>query len=216
MPKTSKEPQKSEKISQSCTSDTIRVVTNASQSANPWNAWLSRSSYDAAFDALKEYINTEIIKDMKVMQMADLLRKFKELLFDAGTESDYRSEKLKRRIVSHYGNQLSFWHPKNRSKSEMVFLEEVPKGQIAEAGVQSASTYVEEEAWSSDIISNDESEGKSLQHVAVIVQQALLQVNSAVSQPIRPEDIHENNVHIPNSACITCWPALFTENASFK
>ena len=120
------------------------------------------------------------------MRMADLLRKFKELLSDVGVKSDYRAEKLKKRMVGYYGKQLSFWNPKNRTGSEMVFLADVPKGQIVEAGVQSADTSFQEDEWSRETISVEKVEETSLQHVALIIRHALLQVKSTISHSMRP------------------------------
>ena len=51
--------------------------------------------------------------------------------------SGYRSEKLNNRLVKHFGDTIYFWHPRYRSESEVVFSNEVLKGQIVEAGLLS-------------------------------------------------------------------------------
>ena len=70
----------------------------------------STSPYDAAFNDMKGYINTKLFEEMKVLRMADLLTTFRQLLSDAGVKSpDYRAEKLKKRLINHYG-RLSGTH----------------------------------------------------------------------------------------------------------
>ncbi len=167
------------------------------------------SPHDSAFHDLKKYIKTELFEEMRVMRMAKLLIKFRQLLSDAGVEcSKYRAEKLKRRMVKHYGQQLSYWHPGDRSESEMVFLTDVPKGQIVEAGMRSAdSSFHEDLGDLEETVQSDHDDTASVQHAALIIRQALLAVKSTICHPLRPEDIDEDNIPVPISvynmlACI--------------
>ena len=49
----------------------------------------------------------------------------------------YRLEKLKKRLINHFGDTIYSWHPRCRSESEVVFWNKVPKGKIVEAGLLS-------------------------------------------------------------------------------
>ena len=49
----------------------------------------------------------------------------------------YSSEKIKNRLIKHFDDTIYFWHPRYRSESEVVFWNEVPKRQIAEAALLS-------------------------------------------------------------------------------
>ena len=52
----------------------------------------------------------------------------------------YRAEKLKARIQNSYLGRVSFWHPRYRSESELVYCNDVPKSEIP--GVPQKSTPV--------------------------------------------------------------------------
>ena len=174
------------------TLERIHAAPSASQALDP---------YDAAFHEMKKYINTELFQEMKVLRMTDLLTRYKELLSGGGFQSpNYRAEKLKRRMVKCFGRQLSFWHPHQRSESEMVFVTDVPKGQIVEAGVRSVESSFDEDACKHGDIQtelDEREEATILQHAALILRRALVQVQSTISQPLRPEDIEENSIPVP-------------------
>ena len=54
----------------------------------------------------------------------------------------YRSEKLKNRLIKHFDDTIYFLHPRYRSESVVVFSNEVPKGQIVEAGLLSTEKKI--------------------------------------------------------------------------
>ena len=70
--------------------------------------------------------------------MSTLRDRYEELLVEEGLADEaksYRTEKLKTRIIKMFGEQVGFWHPRNRSKSEIIYSELLPKGQIIEEGI---------------------------------------------------------------------------------
>ena len=70
--------------------------------------------------------------------MSTLWDRYEELLMEEGLAYEakgYRTETLKARIIKKFGEQVGFWHPKHRSKSEIIYSELLPKGQIIEEGI---------------------------------------------------------------------------------
>ena len=72
--------------------------------------------------------------------MRILLEHLKSHLAPSGVETaNYKSYKLKNRLLKTFGDKLSFWQPGERNKSEIVFSARVPRGQIVEAGLRIVS-----------------------------------------------------------------------------
>ena len=67
--------------------------------------------------------------------MSDMLKKYISLLSEADVDAcHYKSQKLKRRMIK-FGEQIEFWHPQNKSQTEIIFSSKVPKGLIVEIGM---------------------------------------------------------------------------------
>lgn len=90
--------------------------------------------YDAAFQQLKSEMEIKLFQQF--LHMSDLRQRYVEKLELQGISNRfYRSEKLKARIKKAYPGRVSFWHPRYRSESELVYCNDVPKGQIVESAV---------------------------------------------------------------------------------
>lgn len=88
----------------------------------------------AAFQLLAAEVKQKIIDGHDVTKMSSLREQYVNLLDQAGIRApEYRSEKLKVRLQKQFGDSISFWYPKHRSQSELVYSEDVPKGQVVEA-----------------------------------------------------------------------------------
>ena len=109
--------------------------------------------------------------------MSDLRKLYVELLKNQGIENPlYRLEKLKVRLQRTYQTRIAFWHPRHRSEAEIVYCDEVPKGQMVECIV------------SNENISKNETPGimyrqdeNRVYHAAKLVRAALLTQESTVS-----------------------------------
>ena len=66
-----------------------------------------RSEYDTAFEKLAAYITENVVSEMKIVTMKVLRERYLELLEELGIENkEYRTEKLKTRIVKKFGSLL--------------------------------------------------------------------------------------------------------------
>ena len=105
-----------------------------------------------------------------------------ELLSHRGVNNpEYRSEKLKSRLQRSFGEKVSFWYPRYRSEAELVFYDEIPKGQVVECrynqSFEEETCHVEE----------DKEAGNHIYHCTKIVRAALL--NDDVGMPWPPSAI---------------------------
>ena len=65
---------------------------------------------------------------MKVLRECNL-----DLLEEQGIENkEYRTEKLKTRMVKKFGSFLHFWHPSNCVQSKIVYCDALPNAKLIE------------------------------------------------------------------------------------
>ena len=68
-----------------------------------------RSEYDIAFKKLAAYITENVVSKMEIVTMKVLREHYLELLEERGIENkEYRTEKLKTRMVKKFGSLLHF------------------------------------------------------------------------------------------------------------
>lgn len=170
--------------------------------------------YDDAYEEITSYVKKAVFDEARVVFMSDLLSMFNQKLQDLGVKQpSYRSEKLKKRLLKQYGDALSFWQPRDLTKSEVIYDSAIPTGQIVESGLQSAEPTPSPE----DKLSkkpNLESESATLHHAAKFIRRTLLDVKSTVSSPPKPGDFEEDKVPIPDSiynflACVLHGEAVY-------
>ena len=94
------------------------------------------SHYDSAFQALRSEVEPKLFGCLEVLRMSDLRQRYAELLLLQGIQTPLsHSEKLKVRMQKAFPGIINFWYPKHRSEAEIVYCEEVSKGQIIECGL---------------------------------------------------------------------------------
>ena len=76
--------------------------------------------YNNAFYKLLNEIHHPIFIEMKAISMASLCQRYRELLNDDAS-ANYRTEKLKKRLKNHYGDNISFHVPTSPTVSELVY-----------------------------------------------------------------------------------------------
>ena len=82
--------------------------------------------YDKAFDKLLQEYHVDLIDRGKTIEMTTIVDRFKEILSEKVEEAEnYRSEKLKRRLIDHYGNGITFQKQEGRNKSKLVYSAEI-------------------------------------------------------------------------------------------
>ncbi len=135
----------------------------------------------------------KLFKRLEVLRMSDLRQRYVELLSLQGIQNPlYRSEKLKVRMQKSYLGRISFWHPRYRSEAEIVYCDEVSKGQIVECGLNRSS---ESEIFATE--PGDVPSKNHVYHVAKSVRAALLSQEPNMPWPPFSNNIEEENIMVP-------------------
>ena len=107
------------------------------------------------------------------------------------------SEKLKNRLIKHFDNTIYFWHPRYRSESEVVFSNEVPEGQIVEAGL--LSTEEKEYNISFKDLHSNHDPARNVFHCAKLLRSYITESTlEGMKFPRSKEDINEEAAPIPD------------------
>ena len=135
----------------------------------------------------------KIFESLEVLRMSDLQQRYMELLSSQGVQNPlYRSQKLKVRMQKASHGRISFWHPRYRSDAEIVYCDEVLKGQIVESGLNCS---IENDT---SITEPDVSLMNHVYHAAKTVRAALLSQERNIPWPPYSTTINEENICVPN------------------
>ena len=156
------------------------------------------SHYDITFKAVVRKVQEEAIDGLEILKMTDLCTFYVGQLKELGLNiSGYRSEKLKNRLIKHFDDTIYFWHPRYRSESEVVFSNEVPEGQIVEAGLLST----EEKEYNisfKDLHSNHDLERNVFQCTKLLRSYIKETTLEGMKFPPSQEDINEEAAPLPD------------------
>lgn len=167
-------------------------------------------SYDAAFQQLKVEMEQQLFQNFEVLHMSDLRDRYVAKLSIQGIQNPlYRSEKLKARILKAYPRKVSFWHPKYRSETELIYCNDVPKGQIVESAVNvrgEKNTSAEE---------NKNTHDNYVYNAAKNVRASLLNHEAVMPWPPYAADLRDENISLPSSVYnLFAW--ILTDDNDFQ
>ena len=117
-----------------------------------------QAAHDAAFSHLANYVNKSIIEDLNVERITMLREHYLQFMLEHYPDfynPDYKTYKLKSRLIKCFGNKIQFWQP--NYKSELVYSPGVKKGQAIESAFEIAA-----------------SESKRLEESALILRRAIM------------------------------------------
>ena len=152
--------------------------------------------YEATFQHVVNYVTERIIDGLDVMRMTNLRDMYIDLLAENGIESpNYRTEKLKRRLIKHFGNSLEFWQPQRMSDTEIIYSKAIRIGQAVEASAATIVTQAELPSLSPTV------QYSQIQQVflcAKIIRAELLAVKNNIPWPPMPDDLTEDHIQVPD------------------
>ena len=143
--------------------------------------------------------------------MSDLRKRYVEMLSLQGVDNSfYRTEKLKARILKAYPGKVSFWHPRYRSESELIYCNEVPKGQI----IESAVNVGHDENTSFTTVA-DGARDNYVYHAAKCVRASLLNHETVIPWPPHATDLKDENIFLPSPVYnLLAW--ILTDENDFQ
>lgn len=154
------------------------------------------SQYDAAFEALRSELEPKLFHNHEVVRMSDIRKRYVELLGEQGIQNPfYRAEKLKVRMQRAFQGRISFWHPRYCSEAEIIYCDEVPKGQIVECSIANINNLEKEIP-----VTCSPQDENNVYHAAKTVRAALLNQEASMAWPPHSSDIKTENISVPNVA----------------
>ena len=117
-----------------------------------------KSAYKEAFEVICSHVESEILGLGKVERMSMLRSRYIE--FIQSTYPDYynvqhKVQKLKMKLMKHYGDKLSFWSPYAASKSELVFSSSISTGEAIDVAFEAATSDTRILETAASILNND-------------------------------------------------------------
>ena len=115
------------------------------------------AAHKAAFENLCEHVNASIISGGNVERMSMLRERYLTSILHNNPDCynpDYKTDKLKSKLVKRFGSSIQFWQP--NYKSELVYTSDITKGEAIEVAFEAAA-----------------SETKRLQEAASILRRAI-------------------------------------------
>ena len=115
------------------------------------------AAHKAAFENLCEHVNASIISGGNVERMSMLREWYLTSILHNNPDCynpDYKTDKLKSKLVKRFGSSIQFWQP--NYKSELVYASDITKGEAIEVAFEAAA-----------------SETKRLQEAASILRRAI-------------------------------------------
>ena len=158
-----------------------------------------RSVHDTAFDKLLQVIENDLITEGRAFDMKSLLNIFKQKIAELDckdiSEDSYSTEKLKKKLIGHFGDAISFHKPSNILMLQIVFSGSINMNDV----INLASLYkdkikqhkIAEEVSKNTSNTKDLSEESTLYKAALIIRKELEDVRRIKYQRLNPSDISQ-------------------------
>ena len=102
-----------------------------------------KAAYADAFKQLCDYVQVNIIQLGHVERMSMLRTRYIDYIechHPQFSNPNYPTQKVKSKLVAHFGNDLQFWLPKASCKSELVYSSNIDIGEAVESAFDASSS----------------------------------------------------------------------------
>ena len=99
------------------------------------------NAHRKAFESFCNYVQENIIEQMKVERMTMLRERYLSYLLNVDPDvhnENYKKRKLKEKLKNYFGTKIQFW--RSSSKGELVYSDDIAKGQAVELAFELASS----------------------------------------------------------------------------
>ena len=123
-----------------CRKDYTRLEARHARSGSDIGTIEEQSAHLTAFEYIAAYIRAIIIEGCNVERMSMLREKYLQFLLENYPKyhnSEYKTYKLKSKLMKEFGDKLHFWQP--NYMSELVYSSEI-KGQAIESAFENAAS----------------------------------------------------------------------------
>lgn len=170
----------------SCRKQYTRTLQRHQQSNKDSKSIEEQNAHKAAFEYISKHVKESIIDGCNVERMSMLRERYLQFILEKSPQvynANYKTDKLKSKLVKEFGTQLQFWQP--NYLSELVYSAVVPKGRAIESAFEIAA-----------------SESKRLEESAFLLRRTIHSAhNEAQPMPWPPSSdiLIGNTIHPPQS-----------------
>jgi hypothetical protein len=100
-----------------------------------------RAAYDAAFQYICQYVTDNIVNGGSVERMTMLCERYLNFILENSPEhynAQHKTDKLKEKLSTYFGNKIQFWRPNN--KSDLVYSSNVMTGEAVQVAFEAATS----------------------------------------------------------------------------
>lgn len=191
------------KYHKSCYKDYVRQETLSKyEEQNCQKEDAANDGYDRAFNKVKEYVQDAVIKQAKAVSVSELLQQYvSQLTVEGINAQNYRSSKLKNRLIKCFGDRLSFRQPADKKLSEIVYSAHVSTGAVVELVMKcSAGPQVDEEEVFEEVTPDAFEEDKYIQvfRAAKVIRSLVTDMKPVMAWPPTAEDLDCDSSMVPD------------------
>ena len=158
-------------------------------------------SYNRAFSNIRGYVNDTVLKERKVVKMSELLKRYIRKLSQEGVNApNYRSAKLKNRLIKSFGSRLTYRQPLDRSQSEIVYSSHVTTGEVVETVVNTSGDQWADEEGIEEVTPEAKEDEKYLHiyHTAKMIRRLVTEMKPVMTWPPAEDDLDCSDTVVPD------------------
>jgi hypothetical protein len=174
--------------------------------------------YDHAFRQLIDEIHDDLVKHGKAFQLSTLLEWYIEHLPDSVNKYTYRAEKLERRLVKYYGDQITIQKRYGQGRSSLIFSSSVTLSDALKATSDLKQRLKDVQCENFESLMDDDVEDEpnvytSLHKAVGLLRQAILAIEHTNEYPASNEvSIEASEAFVPKHLAVAMkW--LIDKNA---
>ena len=89
----------------------------------------TENSCDRVFQKLVSRLESDLFQNSKVLTMKEIATTHLEMVYDEGfPEPSVRTDRLRKKLALKIGERITFWQPKWKAKSILVFSNNIKRG----------------------------------------------------------------------------------------
>ncbi|XP_071817001.1 uncharacterized protein [Apostichopus japonicus] len=152
-----------------------------------------------AFEDLALYVEGTVIVKGEVLKISKLMEQYMGFVHaKGGSNAQFRTEKLKKKLLARFGPKITFWRPKKRNRCELIYSDFLPKGALLEKNVDSSSMSEGSDCTGMNTTNPGQSiqvqETRDLYHAAQILRRSMMDIGDGLQWPPTSNQLNSSDV----------------------
>ena len=160
-----------------------------------------KNHYDEAFSNFTPYLD-ELLNDFRAIKLSSLLTKYIAFLVESALEKDtannYVAQRLKDRIIKHYGKKITFAQSSRKNESQFVYNSNIDVQNVINVAseLKNINKPADLELLTDELHEKIVNDYKSdvIYHAPSVLRQEISSVKGIIIEPLNPDDITEKTI----------------------